>query len=164
MKQTTSKSLVITLLLSLVVIAVCCISSPEQKQAQQKKVDSETSAKSKSKYAPIYLTTYTTYKDPSRSDGMGMKEELSTLTAEYFETKLNRMHDGIHHQADRYLEPLVDLETLHSVSVGITDKDRKPLQFKSAADFLKFMSERGYEAVDAENERTHIWFKFKKRQ
>jgi hypothetical protein len=114
------------------------------------------------KKEPIYLSTYTSFK---REDGeMGMKTELSKVTEEYFEIDLMAMGDKKTHQAQKDLEKLTSLETLHSVSIAITNEKSDPISFKSSTEFLNFMDAHGYEMKDQQKLKFGISYTFKKKQ
>lgn len=110
---------------------------------------------------PIYITTFTSFKG---SDGeMDFKKSLSVLEDEYFEIDLKSMGDHKTHQAEKDLEPLTSHETMHSVSIVITDKENLFIPFHSSTEFLNFMSKHGYEMQDQQKAKYHTSYTFKKK-
>jgi hypothetical protein len=110
---------------------------------------------------PIYITTFTSFK---KKDGeMGLKTEVSKVNTAYFEIDLKSMADHKRHQPTKDLEPLTSPETLHSVSISITNEKSDPIFFKSSMDFLNYMDAHGYEMKDQRKLKYGISYTFKKK-
>lgn len=110
---------------------------------------------------PVYISTYTSFK---KKDGeMGLKTEVSKLNTVYFEIDLMSVSADNTNRAEKEVEPLTSLETLHSVSIRITNKESDPILFNNSTDFLNFMDTRGYEMKDQQKRRFGISYTFKKK-
>jgi hypothetical protein len=153
----------LSLLLISAIVASC--QSPSAKNEQPK--DSVVQAPVKQaevkvpQLEPIYISTYTTYKE--KDGGMGMKTEVSKVNTAYFEMDLMSMSRDKTNIASKELVPVTNYDTYHGVSVKITDEKSAPIFFDTSTDFLNFMDAHGYEMKDQQKRRFGISYTFKKK-
>ena len=73
---------------------------------------------------------------------------ISTIESDYFEVTLSELSDEPKFIAKKDLIEPSSMENYKYVFFNISDEEGENLKFDTSADFLNFMSERGYNLVD----------------
>jgi len=103
----------------------------------------------------LYIKTSTTI-------GKITSDTLTKITSDYFEVTLGSVR-GKGYSAGKTIEEATSMENFRFIFFAITDKDGNALYFKSSADFLNYMSERGYEMADQVKNKYGADYTFKKK-
>ena len=73
------------------------------------------------------------------------------------------MQQGKIFKAEKYLEKDFSGENIKAVFMTIVGEDGEFIEFKNSMEFLNFMSERGYEMIEKNEESYVTFFTFKKK-
>ena len=143
------------------IIILCCSSvlvSCDSNQTNSKKNETEEkklSEDNNKKPLGLYIKTSTTIGNVSSCDS-------TQITSEYFEVRLGEV-EGQGYRAEKVIEEAIPGKKFKYVFFIVIDKDGHIPYFKSSADFLNYMSERGYAMIDQIKNKYGADYTFKKK-
>jgi len=106
----------------------------------------------------LYITTKSA---TGSGDTQKVSDSLSVVTDEYVEFVLYPTTDG-KFGASRTLDEPKSMANFRFVFYYLSDEAKKDVFFQTPANFLNYLSERGYEMVTKENTRAGASYTFKK--
>jgi len=107
---------------------------------------------------PLYITTFTA----TGIDDKNVKKTTATFASATLNLRLTQMGGG-NYTAGKTTDQAKKGEKPKQITITVTDAEKVPIYFKSPADFVSYMSERGYKVAKQKANKFGVDYTFKKK-
>lgn len=113
-------------------------------------------------YAQLQKQLYITTFSASGINDKDVKKTTATYSAATLSLRLSLMGGG-NYTAGKTMDQAKKGEKPKQITITVTDAEKVPIYFKSPADFVSYMDERGYKATKHVTNKSGTDYTFKKK-
>lgn len=114
-----------------------------------------------SNHESLFITTKTflgsSFNESSKRDSIF---EISSIQSDFFNITLTQLSEEPYYKGSKEIEKSMSLKDFKYVFCDITDELGETLKFKTAKEFINFMSKRGYKVIEQKETEFDVEFRF----